>query len=188
MLSTLSRLSASLSAIALGCSIFVAASAPAVAIPYNGAPDLKLTVDLVTAGTGPSGFDSHVLFKNMYGTAMPAEAAKLTERYGAAAVTDFFTLMDFSVADVLKMVTRDKVALPAADSPLSPVRLDRSVVLIGHSPNGNYDVGYMLERLISHDYHHALMADLNSHFSQQRVATFHSVLGSVVEDTAQIKS
>ena len=188
MLRKLGPFTASLFATALAGCIFAATSGPAAAVPYNGAPDLKLTVDLVTAGSGPNGFDSHLLFKNMYGTSMPAEAANLTKRYGAAAVGDFFTLMDFSVADVLKMVKRDNVALPAADTPLSPVRLDRSILLIGHSPNGRYDVGYMLERMISHDYHHELMMDLNSHFSQQRVATFHSVLGSVIEDTSQIQS
>jgi hypothetical protein len=181
-------ISTSLLATALGTALFAAASGPAAAIPYYGAPDLKLTVDLVTAGSGPNGFDTKVLFKNMYGDSMPAEAATLTSKYGAASVGDFFTLMDFSVADVLRMVKRDNVALPAADSPLSPIKLDRSVVLIGHSPHGNYDVGYMLERLISHKYHHELMMDLNSHFSQERVATFHSILGSVVEDTSQIKS
>ena len=173
---------------ALGCGLFASASRPAEAIPYHGTPDLKLTVDLVTAGTGPSGFDTKVLFKNMYGDSMPAEAAKLTKEYGAASVGDFFTLMDFSIADVVRMVKRDNVALPAADAPLSPIKLDRSVVLIGHSPSGKYDVGYMLERLISHKYHHELMADLNSHFSQERVATFHSILGTVVTDTSQIKA
>ncbi len=171
-----------------GCGLFALASAPGAAIPYHGAPDLKLTVDLVTAGTGPSGFDSKVLFKSMYGDSMPAEAAKLTKQYGAAAVGDFFKLMDFSIADVVRMATRDKVALPAADAPLSPIKLDRSIVLIGHAPSGNYDVGYMLERMISHPYHHELMRDLNSHFSQERVATFHSVLGTVVTDTSHIQS
>ncbi len=175
-------------ATAFGCGLFALATGPAAAIPYHGAPDLKLTVDIVTAGTGPSGFDSKVLFKNMYGDAMPAEAAKLTKQYGAAAVGDFFTLMDFSIADVVRMVKRDKVLLPAADEPLSPVKLDRSIVLIGHSPSGKYDVGYMLERLISHNYHHELMRDLNAHFSQERVATFHSFLGTVVTDTSHIQS
>ncbi len=168
--------------------IITAMVRPALAIPYAGAPDLKLTVDLVTAGTGPKGFDSHLLFKNMYGTAVSTEAAHLQERYGAAAVTDFFPLMDFTIADVVRMVTRDNVKLPAADAPLSPVRLDRSVLLIGHAPNGHYDVGYMIERLISHHYHHELMMDLHAHFSHERVAHFHSVLGSVVVDTATIPS
>ena len=181
-------MSVSLFAAAVGCSALALTDSPAAAIPYHGTPDLKLTVDVVTAGTGPNGFDTKVLFKNMYGDAMPAEAAKLTKEYGAASVGDFFTLMDFSIADVVRMVKRDNVALPAADTPLSPVRLDRSIVLIGHSPNGNYDVGYMLERLISHKYHHELMMDLNGHFSQERVATFHSILGTVVTDTSQIKA
>lgn len=186
MLRTLARFV--LVAAALECGMLASASLPAAAIPYHGAPDLKLTVDLVTAGTGPSGFDTKILFKNMYGDSMPAEAAKLTKRYGAASVGDFFTLMDFSIADVVRMAKRDKLALPAADKPLSPVKLDRSVVLIGYSPSGKYDVGYMLERLISHPYHQELMKDLNGHFSQQRVATFHSVLGTVVTDTSHIKA
>lgn len=174
-------------ATALACA-FALSSTPVMAIPYHGAPDLKLTVDLVTAGTGPNGFDTKVLFKNMYGDSMAAEAAKLTTQYGAASVSDFFTLMDFSIADVVRMAQRDNVALPAADAPLSPIKLNRSIVLIGHSPNGKYDVGYMLERLISHKYHHELMMDLDSHFSQERVATFHSILGTVVTDTSQIKA
>jgi len=180
------RVAVLLAAFALGAGFLTASGNTAAAIPYPGVPDLKLTVDLVTAGTGPKGFDSHVLFSNMYGSAMPAEAGHLQERYGGAAVNDFFTLMDFTIADVLNMVKRDRVALPTADAPLSPVRLDRSVYLIGHAPTGKYDVGYMIERLISHKYHHELMMDLNSHFPQNRVATFHSVLGSVVEDTTKV--
>jgi hypothetical protein len=167
---------------------FVAVNGPAAAIPYHGTPDLKLTVDIVTAGTGPNGFDTKQLFKAMYGADTPAEAARLTQAYGAPAVGDFFTLMDFSINDVVRMVKRDNVALPAADDPLSPTRLDHAIYVLGYSPNGKYDVGYMLERLISHKYHKELMMDLHMKFSPARVATFHSILGSVVENTTKIAS
>ncbi len=173
---------------AIATALTVAANRPAAAIPYHGPPDLKLTVDLVTAGTGPKGFDSHVLFANMYGTRAAAEAARLQARYGPAAVAGFFPLMDFTIADVVRMAKRDGVKLPAADNPLSPVKLDRSLYLIGHAPGGHYDVGYMIERLISHKYHHELMADLNRHFSQTRVAAFHSVLGTAIVETSKIAS
>lgn len=161
---------------------------PAQAIPYHGPPDLKLTVDLVTAGTGKDGYDTKELFATMYGPRMPAEARRLTKMYGSAPVNNFFTLMNFTVADVLRMVKRDNVTLPAANDPIVPRRLDDSLVQTGLVPGGHdagqYDVGYMIERLISHKYHHELMADLYRKYPRGEVASFHTVLASVVKDSA----
>ncbi|MDQ2908718.1 MAG: hypothetical protein M3R44_05125 [Candidatus Eremiobacteraeota bacterium] len=167
---------------------FAGASGPARAITYHGTPDLKLTVDMVTAGTGTNGYDTKQLFAAMYGARMPGEAHRLTAMYGPAAVANFFTLMNFTVADVLRMVKRDNVTLPAADSPIVPQRLDNSIAeagLVAEGPRaGQYDVGYMIEHLISNHYHHELMMDLVRKYPRREVASFHSVLGTVVKDSA----
>ncbi len=165
----------------LACAIATTAMAsPAGAIPYEGAPNLQLTSDLVAAGSGPKGFDSHLLIERMYGPQYRPEIIHLRERYGATYTADFFTLMNYSIDDVAGFVTRDKVALPKPESDMTPAKLDYDLVAIGQSPKGSYDVGYMLEKLISHKYHEELMMDLNMHFSQQRVSTFHAILGSLI--------
>ncbi|MBC5822477.1 MAG: hypothetical protein GIX01_10905 [Candidatus Eremiobacteraeota bacterium] len=142
---------------------------------------------MVTAGSDKNGFDTKLLFAKMYGSRMPAEARRLQDMYGPLPVTNFFTLMNFTVADVLRMVKRDKVALPAADDPIVPEQLDSSLVAAGIVPSGHragrYDVGYMIERLISHPYHHELMMDLYRKYPAREVASFHTVLGQVVKDS-----
>ena len=161
-------------------------SAPrtAQAIVYRGAPDLKLTVDLVTAGSGPNGFDSKVLFAAMFGSHAGAEAKRLTALYGAHNVAEFFPLMDYSIGSVLTIVKRDHVPLPAADSPLDGKLVVEKLYEAGQTKDGRYDVGFMLEHLITHPYHHELMSALNGHYTAKDVAGFHEVLGRAVMDAA----
>ncbi len=159
---------------------------PASAVVYSGPPNLKLTVDLVTAGSGKHGFTTQKLFGFMYGSAMPTEAKRLTHEFGPAPVGTFFTLMDFTVADVLRMVKRDKVALPAASEPLEMDRFDQQLRRAGIDPAGKYDVGYMIENLIGHKYHKELMHDLYVHYPAQTVSSFHIVLARVVLDTKSV--
>lgn len=184
---TFHRHAASAVAILFACAMLGGATRPAAAIPYKGTPDLKLTVDMVTAGSDKNGFDTKVLFAQMYGDGMPTEAARLTHIYGTGPVTNFFDLMNYTVADVLRMVKRDKVPLPPADNPIEPQQFDKNLVAAGmvHAGRrgGHYDVGYMIEHLITHKYHHELMMDLYHKYPRNEVASFHSVLASVVKDT-----
>lgn len=162
----------------------VAAMRPAEAVVYHGSPDLQLTVDLVKAGTTPAGkFDSTLMFKNLYGAQTPAEAAKLTAAYGKAGVGDFFKLMDHSIDFVLAAVTADKVKLPKPTAGITPAELATKLRAAGKDPKGKYDVGFMIEKLISHPYHKALMADLDKTYAHQQVAVFHEVLGEAVKDS-----
>lgn len=171
-------------AITLGCALALLTARPAGAIVYGGDPDLALTVDLVTAGSGDHGFDSRVLFEKMYGTRVAAERQRLLHLYGPMPVDHFFTLMDFTVADVVRMTTRDHVTLPKPDDPLDADALNRKLIAAGQTPAGRFDIGYLIERLMSHHYHHELMSDLNAHFKAKTVGSFHTVLASVVQDTA----
>jgi len=185
---TFHRHAAFAAAIIFACTLVGGATRPAAAIPYTGTPDLKLTVDLATAGSNKNGFDTKLLFAKMYGSNMAAEAQRLHNRYGSVPVTDFFTLMDFTIADVLRMVKRDKLALPTASDPLVASQLDSNLLGAGIVPSGRragrYDVGYMIEHLISHPYHHELMMDLYHKYPAGEVASFHTVLASVVKDSA----
>ncbi len=178
------RVAAAISlAFAAGLLLGTPRSADAIAHHYQGDPNLQLTVDLVTAGSGDHGFDTKLLFSRMYGDRMPAEARRLTQLYGTLPVSNFFTLMDFTIADVLRIVQRDHVPLPKADDPLVPATIERNLVAAGKTPSGNYDVGYMIEHLITHKYHHELMMDLYKKFPSREVGSFHTVLASVVQDS-----
>jgi hypothetical protein len=51
-------------------------------------------------------------------------------------------------------------------------------------PDGRYDVGYMIERIISHPLHVTLMHDINANpaFGPKVNANFHVVLAQAVLD------
>ena len=64
---------------------------------YMGAPDLKLTAEMVAAGGGASHFDSKKLVGYMAGAKAPAALAYLTRTYGAADVDGFFRTFTYAV-------------------------------------------------------------------------------------------
>lgn len=168
-------------AIAIAAAIFfLESSAGASAIVYAGAPNLALTARLVAAGEDRGVFRSERLFIGAYGAAWPMERASLRARFGAQRLRDCFAVFDYAIADALRIVARDKVAVPApvaASEPLAAELFDA-----GMTPAGRYDVGYMLERLVTHAYHHEIMVDLDARFNPRTNAAFHLVLTSLVQD------
>ena len=185
---SLSRVRATFVAAAfLGVTFTLVPARPANAIVNSEAPNLPLTVQLVSIGETKHGYDTTKLFGFMYGSSMPAEAKHLTTTYGALPVANFFTLMNFSIDDVLKFVKRDGLKLPPATT-LSRNAFDKALREAGIAPSGKYDVGYMLEGLITHKYHHELMADLFAKYPKKEVASFHIVLSHVITDTASART
>ena len=169
-------LTTALAAILAACAVRTAARA----VVYPGAPDLALTARLVAAGSPAGTFDSRALFTGAFATKWPGERARLSAKYGAQAVADCFKLLDFTVADALRIVKRDNVAVPAPGEATQP--LTELLWQAGRTPNGRYDVGYMLEKLVSHPYHHEIMHDLDAHFGATTNGNFHKVLGQLIED------
>lgn len=144
---------------------------------YAGTPDLALTSQMVAAGGGAEHFDSKKLVGVMAGKNAPAALAYLTKTYGPANVDAFFRTFTFAVNDSLKHATDKGIKLPAASVPSGAV-LTQHLYTAGTMPNGQYDVGYMLERLVSHPIHMYVMWDINKEpeLGKKTDETFHIIL------------
>jgi hypothetical protein len=153
---------------------------------YLGTPDLALTAALVEAGGGPENFQAAKLFGVLAGPATDAESKKLTSEYGSQRVTDFLATFTYAIRDSLKVATANKVALPSPPPGLAQdgAQLSKRLVADGTMPNGRFDVGYLIEHLVSRPIHVAIMKDMNAEPSigPQRNADFHAILTAVIGD------
>lgn len=167
----------------LACLLAVGYLRAAEAIVYAGTPDLALTSAMVAAGGGPEHFSSLRLFKTLTGAASGPEALKLTKQFGAANVRSTFAVFDYAIEDVVRVVTEKHIALP----PPSPTTGDARALAValysaGTTTTGNWDVGYMLEHLITHPIHHTIMRDIDRKFSARENENFHIVLSQMMDD------
>ncbi len=150
---------------------------------YLGKPDLALTVQMIEAGGGPAQFSSQKLFAYLAGSKTSAEAKSLTQRYGASNISQFFKTFDRFVHLAVAQVQTQHIALPPA-KPAPPAVLANSLYRAGVMPDGRYDVGYMLERLLSRPMHVTLMRNVNDDpaFGAQKNAQFHVILTAAMKD------
>ena len=172
----------------------VASRAPALASSmqmqhktiYRGAPNLPLTLSVVIAGGGPAHFQAATLVGVLAGPLTNAEVAKLTKQYGAANVQSFLATFPFAIDDALRLAKQLNVALPTQPNPdpRNGGKLSAALVQAGTMSNGRYDVGYMIDRMISHDLHALLMRDINDNpsFGPKANANFHIILTQAVLD------
>jgi hypothetical protein len=172
----------------------VASGVPALASPmlmhhetiYRGAPNLPLTLSVVIAGGGPAHFQAATLVGVLAGPLTSAEVAKLTKQYGAANVQSFLATFTFAINDALRLAKQLNVALPTQPNPdpRDGGKLSAALVQAGTMPSGRYDVGYMIDRMISHDLHALLMRDINDNpaFGPKANANFHIILTQAVLD------
>src|SRR5579863_2354123 len=153
---------------------------------YNGPPDLALTAAVIQAGGGPKSFSSQQLFSYLAGKDAANEGAALTNKYGAQNVKQFFVTFDAFVNGALTQLTAKGVALPAAKT-ASGDELTHELYQAGIIPDGRYDVGYMLEHLISRPMHITLMQSVNANpaFGPTENAEFHVILTSAIRDLNQ---
>ncbi len=150
-------------------------------------PDLALTVALVDAGGGGAGFDADRLIADLTGgsPASAAEAAALTKRFGAARVATFKTTADFVTADALRQLRKAGYSLPTTPAAGSdPKTVASELYAAGLTPAGRYDVEYMLDSLLSHVVHVAVMDDIDAQpqLGPKADADYHAVLGQIVAD------
>lgn len=157
------------------------------AIIYSGTPDLPLTVSLVTAGGGPADFQAGTAVKFLAGPAFEGEVARLNGMFGKANVDRSLEMFTYAVNDTLKVVTREKIALPApAPPPTDAAALRTALYAAGNTPSGKWDVGYFLEHLITHPIHHEIMDDMDAKFGKAANAKFHVVLTQLMKDLAKV--
>lgn len=121
----------------------------------------------------------------MAGKGAPAALAYLTKTYGAADVDGFFRTFTYAVNDSLKYATAKKIALPAVTVPSGAV-LTQQLYKAGTLPNGQYDPGYMLEKLVSHPIHMWVMWDINRQpdLGAKTDETFHIILTDAMHKLA----
>ena len=134
---------------------------------YSGAPDLPAAVSLVVAG-GPVGhFSIATALTSMVGAAATkGEIAKLTKQYGAGKVGLFVTVQNFAVDDAVKQATAAGVKFPAPT--LKGVALAKHVTMLGLEA-GTYYEGVMLDHLVSHAIHEAVMVDIDNKFGGRQL-------------------
>lgn len=153
---------------------------------YTGTPELTVTSEMVAAGGGAGHFDSKKLVGHMAGKDTPAALAYLTHKYGAANVDAFFKTFTYAVNDALGYATSKGIKLPPATVPSGAV-LTHHLYAAGTLPNGQYDVGYMLERLVSHPIHMYVMWDINKQpdLGKKTDETFHIILTDAMHTLAK---
>ncbi len=153
---------------------------------YRGTPNLQLTLAVVIAGGGPQHFQAAKLVGVLAGPLTNAEVAKLTKQYGAANVQSFLATFTFAIDDVLRIVQQLNIPLPKEPlpDPSNGGKLSAALIQSGTMPDGRYDVGYMIDRMISHDLHSLLMHDINANpqFGPKANANFHVILTQAIID------
>ena len=153
---------------------------------YRGRPDLGLTLAMVQAGGGPRRFDSVRLFKVLAGNNAKRESLKLQRLYGKARMAAFMQTFNFAVTDLVPLFKMNGIAMPNAPR-ISPSKGRDLTVAIYHAgimPTGKWDCGYMMERLMTHPVHIALMHDINvaRGHGPQHDANFHIILTRMIVD------
>ena len=163
---------------------FFAAGTVARAEIYHGFPHLHLTVAVVDAGGGASNFDSRRLVSVLAGARAPAERAKLVAEYGPSRVDAFYDVFTFAVDDAVKRAHNMLIPLPKSPhpDPSNSQAMATALYDAGVTPSGKWDVGYMLEVLMSHQIHHDIMGDMDRKFTPPVNADFHVILTTVMHD------
>ncbi|GAC1411571.1 MAG: hypothetical protein NVSMB64_21430 [Candidatus Velthaea sp.] len=151
---------------------------------YTGSPNLPLTLSLIAAGGGPSKFNTVTLVKTLTGPAFEGEVKSLTEKYGADNVKSFLSTFDFVINDALKIVTDAKVALPSkpAVDPTDGKALSAALYTAGVAKDGNFDVEFLLDNLVSHDIHVKVMNDIDAKISRDADKNYHVMLTQAFKD------
>jgi hypothetical protein len=149
---------------------------------FSGTPDLQAAVSLVVAG-GPIGHFSIVKALTALAGAATAQAevAKLTKQYGAAKVTSFVTVQNYAVDDAVKHAVAAGVKFPKPA--VTGGALAKRVTLLGLE-NGTYYEGVMLDHLVSHAIHEAVMVDIDAKYGAAADGNYHRVADQAHVDLA----
>ncbi len=155
------------------------------AVTNAGAPALQTTVDMITAGSDKTGFQSTTLVGHLAGALTQAELASLTKQFGADNVTSFVETSNFVVTDAVAKVTAAKVPLPKVTTPLPDGKaLSAALYMLGVTPDKSFDVEYMLDALVTHGIHTAVMDDIDRDpaMGPKADANYHAVLTQTMKD------
>jgi hypothetical protein len=153
---------------------------------FTGSPTLPLTLSVVVAGGGPANFDSAKLVGVLAGPLTDAEVKKLSGQFGPDNVGSFLKTFNFVIADALRLVKQDNIALPSTPlpAPNDGKALSAALYTAGVTPAGNFDVEYMLDHLVSHPLHVQIMDDINNDpaLGTRADGNYHAVLTQAMLD------
>lgn len=153
---------------------------------FTGSPTLPLTLSVVIAGGGPGNFDSAKLVGVLAGPLTDAEVKKLSGQFGSDNVGSFLKTFNFVIADALRLVKQNNVALPSTPlpAPTDGKALSAALYTAGVTPSGRFDVEYMLDHLVSHPLHLQIMDDINNDpaLGPKADGNYHAVLTQAVLD------
>lgn len=154
---------------------------------YTGKPALATTLSLIEAGGGPAHFSTVALVKTLAGSHTDAELASLTKKFGKEKIGNFVTIFQFIVADSLKIVTADKIALPKTPSPNPKDGKALAAALWNAGQTGrSFNVEVLLDRAVSHPIHMQVMKDIDAKYGIAEDADYHAVLNQAMHDLATV--
>ena len=154
---------------------------------YTGAPALAATLSLVVAGGGPAKFNTVTLLQDLTGSKFNAEVGSLTAKYGKKNIGSFLTVFDYVINDTLKIVTDEKIALPATPNPDPKNGEALAGALWGAGQTGQgFSVEVMLDRAVSHPIHDQVMKDIDAKYGIAADANYHAVLNTAMHDLASV--
>ncbi len=141
---------------------------------YTGAPTLDVTVSVLKAGGGPMNFSIAKALTSIGGEKLiTAELGKLTKQYGKMRVGRFVKVFDFAVADAVKMVMAAKVELP--DGNMMGGALGGKLIMLGQDKSGTFYTENLLDHLLTHKIHMAVMDDIDAKFGESADKDYHRI-------------
>ncbi len=150
---------------------------------YGGKPALAVTASLVQAGGGPENFSIAQALTAMVGKDLVgAEVAKLTKQYGADRVKSWLAVFDFAVKDGLSIATKAGVTLPAPS--LSGKQLAATLVMAGLDKHKTFYTEYLLDKAVSNNIHHQVMANIDAKFGEKADEDYHRITNQAMYDLA----
>ncbi|MGZ3518671.1 MAG: hypothetical protein ACXVAM_16090 [Vulcanimicrobiaceae bacterium] len=153
---------------------------------YRGAPDLGLAVAIVEAGGGSKHFDGKHFVRTLAAGHTNAEMRRLERLYGKGRIEAFIQTLTFSVRDTQQILSANHVSMPRQPrvSPRDGRALTLAIYHDGIMPTGKFDCGYMMEHIMTHRVHVAVMRDIDQlpAYGRTHNANFHTILTRVILD------
>jgi hypothetical protein len=152
-------------------------------IPYMGAPNLEVASSLVAAGGSPEKFSIVTALRNLAGKKIAdAELLKLTRQFGPGKIESFVKVQNFAVDEAVREATSAGVKFPAPT--LKGTALAVAITKAGLE-GGTYYEGVMLDHLVSHKIHEAVMDEIDAQYGAKADANYHRIADQAHYDLAQ---
>ncbi len=151
---------------------------------YTGAPNLAVTLSMVTAGGGPNAFSSSKLLETLAGRQDAGRGRSVARPLWARRRQ--IVSQRLHVRRQRRAQVRGRGADPVAGDPVPDPKdgkaLSEALYKLGVLPTGRFDVEYMLDGLVSHTIHLKVMDDIDAKYGTTADANYHAVLATAMND------